>query len=432
MRDNTNAASFTAAEVSGGDIYKFVMELIPKYQDLHTVLEKIYDRYKLPLIVTDISYHLLAYAGPLPCPDIYWDMIITEGTASPETIIGGYYKDGYMDRISVESEPFCVDWGVSADAPQTTCAVYVNGNMEAISSVLFIDESKKSLALTVNAALRSAAEIYLTMHWGSTLGAPAPDRAFLARLLLEDTGASVDMLMGTSFYKQEKISPGYIVIAIQQRMPVSGKLQNLRSSIKNHYPNMLFVNKDDGVYCFFSGIDSPKKASRILSVIQDEAEGKTDYVCGISGLFNELSHRAAYVEQAKLALEFGLRDSSDQCNYYFSRLYPTIICSVGYQNVMPESLMLREIRLLIEADEKNSTNFFESLKCYLYSNCDMSKAASELFLHRNSLMYRIKRCQEIMNVDLSHQQEFERFYICCRVLDLSRNVNSPDGQSNLE
>ena len=48
----------------------------------------------------------------------------------------------------------------------------------------------------------------------------------------------------------------------------------------------------------------------------------------------------------------------------------------------------------------------------------MSKTASQLFLHRNSLMYRIKRCQEIMKVDIADQNDFERLYICCRVMDI--------------
>lgn len=398
------------------NIYKYIMELIPSCPDCDTLLQKIFQRYQMPLILTDISYHLIAYAGPSPCPDPLWEKIITAGTAPADTIINGYYKDGYMDRISVEPEPFCVDWGISAGALQTTCAVYVNGNMEAISSVLFLDPEKKELALTVNAAFRSAAEIYLTLHPDRTMGSPAPYRAFVARLLLEDTKAAIETLYETSFFKQISLTPGYLVLALQLRSPVAGRLQNLRSGIKNRYPTSLYLTKEDGVYLFFSGMDK-KKVAQLRTSIAEEAEGKADYVCGISEIFTDLTHRAAYVEQAKLALSYGIGHCSESHDYDFAKFYAPIVCQVGSANLHKESLVLPEIRVLQTADRENSTNFFESLKCFLYTRGDMSKTAAKLFLHRNSLMYRIKRCQEIMDVDILDQQEFERLYICCRLLD---------------
>lgn len=406
-----------AEKPAPGSVYKFVMELIPQCSDLKGLLGRIYKQYGLPVIVTDISYHLIAYGGPIPCSDAYWDAIITSGTASPETIIDSYYKDGYMDRISEEMEPFNVDWGVSKDSPQTTCAIYVNGNIEAISSVLYIKKENLALSLVLNAALRSAAEIFLTMNPGTRTSCTAPDRAFVARLLLEDTKASISALENTSFFKKVHVVPGYVIIAIQLRNPVSGRLQNLRSGLKSRFPSMLYANMDDGVYCFFTGITSSDSLDKILGVLDSEANGKADYVCGISEIFSDLNRRSAYVQQAELALAEGLADDSAEHDCYFSKMYAPIICRVGYRNIMRESLILPEIRMLMEADSENTTNFCKSMKCYLYSRGDMSQTAAQLFMHRNSMMYRIKRCQEIMGVDFSDPKEFERFYICCRVID---------------
>ncbi|MDO4567285.1 MAG: hypothetical protein Q4B42_08135, partial [Oscillospiraceae bacterium] len=140
------------------------------------------------------------------------------------------------------------------------------------------------------------------------------------------------------------------------------------------------ANRDDGVYCFFMGVDSEENVGQILNAIAIEAEGKADYVCGISQVFYDLSCRAAYAEQARLALEYGLGDVRGGHYYSFTKLYAPIICRVGYHNIRRENLILPEIQALMRADEENSTNFFESFKCYLYSKCDMSKAASQLFL----------------------------------------------------
>ena len=53
---------------AGDDVYKYIMELIPQTDDLNIFLQKIYMRYNMPVIVTDIAFHLIAYGGPYPCP----------------------------------------------------------------------------------------------------------------------------------------------------------------------------------------------------------------------------------------------------------------------------------------------------------------------------------------------------------------------------
>lgn len=45
----------------------------------------------------------------------------------------------------------------------------------------------------------------------------------------------------------------------------------------------------------------------------------------------------------------------------------------------------------------------------------MTKAAAKLYVHRNSLMYRIKKCEEIMQADLSDRETYERLWLCCTI-----------------
>ena len=76
---------------AGDDVYKYIMELIPQTDDLNIFLQKIYMRYNMPVIVTDIAFHLIAYGGPYPCPDPLWQALITTGAAAPETVIDYYF-----------------------------------------------------------------------------------------------------------------------------------------------------------------------------------------------------------------------------------------------------------------------------------------------------------------------------------------------------
>ena len=43
----------------------------------------------------------------------------------------------------------------------------------------------------------------------------------------------------------------------------------------------------------------------------------------------------------------------------------------------------------------------KTLYTYLFCNSSITKTAETMFLHRNTIKYRIKKCEEILNIDLS-------------------------------
>ena len=60
-------------------------------------------------------------------------------------------------------------------------------------------------------------------------------------------------------------------------------------------------------------------------------------------------------------------------------------------------------------DQKNQTDLLNTLKVYLENDCNAQKCGRLLFLHRNSLVYRINRIQSIAGCDLS--DPCERSYL---------------------
>ena len=60
-------------------------------------------------------------------------------------------------------------------------------------------------------------------------------------------------------------------------------------------------------------------------------------------------------------------------------------------------------------DAANQSDLYNTLKVYLLNDRNAQRCASILYLHRNSLQYRVKRIQEITGVDLN--DETERTYL---------------------
>ena len=45
---------------------------------------------------------------------------------------------------------------------------------------------------------------------------------------------------------------------------------------------------------------------------------------------------------------------------------------------------------------------FKTLEVYLLNNCKLKPAAEQLFIHQNTLNYRMKQIFEMTSIDLSH------------------------------
>ena len=60
---------------------------------------------------------------------------------------------------------------------------------------------------------------------------------------------------------------------------------------------------------------------------------------------------------------------------------------------------------LAHYDELNQSNLLQTLKVYLEHDRNAQRCANMLYLHRNSLQYRVRRIQEIADIDLDDPEE---------------------------
>lgn len=66
-----------------------------------------------------------------------------------------------------------------------------------------------------------------------------------------------------------------------------------------------------------------------------------------------------------------------------------------------------------QADETEKTEFLKTLAVYLSCERNITHAAKELFIHRNTLIYRLKKINEMLTADLDdpYTRDYIRFSI---------------------
>ena len=75
------------------------------------------------------------------------------------------------------------------------------------------------------------------------------------------------------------------------------------------------------------------------------------------------------------------------------------------ENCEVDSLLHPALDIIERYDRENQTDLLRTLKVYLENDCNAQKCGRLLFLHRNSLVYRVHRIQEISGCDLSNPTE---------------------------
>ena len=61
----------------------------------------------------------------------------------------------------------------------------------------------------------------------------------------------------------------------------------------------------------------------------------------------------------------------------------------------------KTIRPLADYDQNNNTDLTATLRYYLKNNCSVKETADELFVHRNTINYKLKKIEDILQKDLS-------------------------------
>lgn len=69
-------------------------------------------------------------------------------------------------------------------------------------------------------------------------------------------------------------------------------------------------------------------------------------------------------------------------------------------NRVLKRIIEEQIGILLAYDQENASEFLPTLDVYLQENCNITNTTGRLFVHRNTVKYRIRRIQELLGKDL--------------------------------
>lgn len=121
--------------------------------------------------------------------------------------------------------------------------------------------------------------------------------------------------------------------------------------------------------------------------------------------------------QAASAIYYGSMDPSARIFHcFFDYAVDYIIDSASLEDSV--SACLPAVVEMWEMYQNSQDEMFCTLKCYLENNCSVSRTSAELYTHRNTILYRLKKIREFLQCDLEDPYCRDYCRISIRTLEL--------------
>lgn len=114
-------------------------------------------------------------------------------------------------------------------------------------------------------------------------------------------------------------------------------------------------------------------------------------------------------------LKIGMRVEPDTHFFTEYEHYMELICSYAYEKLGAEGYGYRDLDRLAAEDREKGTDFYRSLKEYLLSGNHVNHAAKNLYIHRNTMVYRLAKIHEILGLDIN-QPDISRKLLLTMIL----------------
>lgn len=125
-------------------------------------------------------------------------------------------------------------------------------------------------------------------------------------------------------------------------------------------------------------------------------------ICGVSSIFTQLNVFPQNYHQACFAVDQGEKETG--AVYHCEDFAVEYMQSI-FRRALKTDITSPALQVLKKYDRENDTDYYHTLYVYLACERNQTLTAQKLFIHRNSLLYRINRISELLNIDLDDEKE---------------------------
>ena len=367
---------------------------------LKAVIEAAEEYLQYPVSVLDASYNMIETSPKMRTLG-YGMKKVQSRMVLDEAEIESLKRLQIERKIYENQRAFVVDTEDHPDSQWIFCAIRIQNVMAGYVAVcLPRGVEAKGSDLRFTTALAGVCSVEMQKHDFFVTRTGMKYENFLIELL-EGRFDSVNMISSRLELLDRKFCRFFCIAVFRCGEPHNSDLFNKSqmSTLRAVYPNSMSVVYKDAIVLFLNQDEPILLNDKQLSPL-DEFAQRNRMKVGISQPFSDILKINIYYQQANNVLEIGELHAPQLTCYPATELLPHYLFSnCSYTEL--EVGIHHHIFWLQDYDERYHTEFIETLRTYLECDRSAAKAAEKLHLHRSTFFYRIKKLEELLDVDLN-------------------------------
>ena len=196
----------------------------------------------------------------------------------------------------------------------------------------------------------------------------------------------------------------------------------LANSLQTFIPNSFYAVRNGEILFFSSSEEQSSTANANLEAMDIALEGSQSQV-GFSHVFIDSTRTPGAISQARRAIKLGRVTQGSGRFHVFEDLCLMDLLSSVTDPVLLYSYRYPPLLKLIDYDWRHNSKLTHTLYLYLQKPVKPAEVAEELFIHKNTLYYRLDKIKQIMNVDISSADVIAKIHISFLVLKLQNRFD---------
>lgn len=376
-------------------LYAELMDCAVQTQSVSSFVNLAASKLGNTLVLLDRDYKVLACSNIYPIADPIWAQNIRQGYCCYEFISAVNELDS-IKNAPHSAEPVVVTCYASP-MKKLSSKIFLGGRLIGFAVMLEEENLLNATHFELLPQVSAAAGDYISRFAPYLL----PDSTRYQRLLY-------DLLIGAP---PEKLAPSIEKLRfppfmcalrlIQTRDPGQKRLkEQVAEKLKALLPETQLTFHENGIAALAAPEDASGLSDEQRGLLADLAEAEHLSI-GVSNVFTGIDSFARHYAQACHALDLSarLKDGGSVCRYADYAFYDLLGAAKKAGEL--EGFCHPALARLRAYDAENNTELLRTLERYLACDCSIKETSEKLFIHRNSLAYRLRRIVELTRLDLS-------------------------------
>lgn len=385
---------------------------------LHYIMEIGSELLGNPIMLGDSRHRILAYSKCDDVEDAAWTEVRDTGYCTFEYTLKYDFKK-LIEMSAISKLPVIGDLGPTCRTKRIFAKVVVDNKIVGHLAVLEHRKPFTSRDIEVVSFICDllSSEMQKNKHYLNTRNVMLEN---LLISLLREEYSSKEPVLERIKYLNWKLQGHLYVLAIKYNNyeDTFDLIPYIRDSLKNIYEENTTVFYENHLLLLTGCPDH-------LYLSQDDFQElkkflhKNKLVAGISQAFSDITALRKHFKQALISMQLGQKLGKEDILFEYESYAVYHMLDICCNHYEIREFCHPALRKLLDIDQLHKTEYLKSLIAYIMNMRNLGAAADALFIHRNTMSYRLTKIKELTGLDFNNDDLNFNLFISYKLMEYS-------------